>query len=140
MTGREVVGQRWAYWFGAVLDAVMVVPLVCPAVAGVMFGISGFSPGPDYLYAARVAAALMVGWTVLLLWGAREPVLRRGLLLITALPVVGGLALAGIGAVSDGLVAAPMMAPVWGVQAIALVVLLVGHRRAQQASRNDSPL
>ena len=40
--------------------------------------------GSDYQLAMYVAAMFMMGWTVLLVWGAIRPLERRGLLLITS--------------------------------------------------------
>jgi hypothetical protein len=126
---------RFAYWFGAALDGVMVVPLCFPPVAGAMLGVVGFAPGPDYRYAAYVAASLMAGWTALLVWGAREPIARRGVLLLTALPVVVGLAAAGGYAVVVGLVRMPFMAPVLVVQALVCAILVSSYARARRLAR-----
>jgi hypothetical protein len=41
--------------------------------------------GPDYQIAMYGGAMFMAGWTVLLAWGALEPIDRRGLLLITSM-------------------------------------------------------
>ena len=35
-----------------------------------------------------LGTALMIGWTVLLLWGVQKPIERKGTLIITAFPVV----------------------------------------------------
>jgi len=35
-----------------------------------------------------MAAALMLAWTVLLIWGDRKPVERRGVLLLTVFPLI----------------------------------------------------
>lgn len=80
-----------AYRIGAVADGAMLVPLLMPKAAGAIFGISRFAPGPDYRYATAVGAALMAGWTALLLWADREPLQRRGILLLTVFPVLVGL-------------------------------------------------
>ena len=82
---------RFAYWFGAILDGAMIVPLLVPSVASAMLGIDAFHPGPDYRYASSVGAALMGGWTTLLVWGGLRPVERRDVLLLTVVPVVVGL-------------------------------------------------
>ena len=53
-----------------------------------------FDPGrAELTYGMRYGAPLMVGWTVLLLWGLADPFPRRDLLLITVVPVVLGLML-----------------------------------------------
>ncbi len=47
--------------------------------------ISGYlGTGADYRFAMYIATMFMIGWTVLLCWGALRPVERRGLLPITA--------------------------------------------------------
>ncbi len=48
--------------------------------------LSGYiGTGQDYQFAMYVAAMFMVGWTVILGWGAFDPIPRRSLLLITAI-------------------------------------------------------
>ena len=46
---------------------------------------------PSFQFAMGWGAALMLGWTTLLLWGAFKPVERRSVLLFTIMPVVLGL-------------------------------------------------
>jgi hypothetical protein len=118
---------RFAYVFGAVFDGAMVVPLLVPAVAAKMLGIAGFDPGADYRYAALVGAALMAGWTALLLWGLLRPVERRGVLLLTVVPVVVGLVGAGVYAVQAGLVTLAFMAPVFVFQAAGITVFTIAY-------------
>ena len=48
--------------------------------------LSGYiGTGQDYQFAMYVAGMFMLGWAVLLGWGAFDPVPRRGLLLIAGL-------------------------------------------------------
>ena len=119
-----------AYRTGAVVDAAMVVPLLAPSVAAAMLGINGFAPGADYRYVAGLCAALMAGWTVLLVWADRDPVARRGVLLITVCPVVLGLAAAGGYALRSGLVRPLHLAPTLAVQVAVIVLFLAAYRRA----------
>lgn len=65
--------------------------MLVPSIGGALFGIENFNPGGEYRYAMAVAAALMAGWTVLLLWADRKPIERRGVLLVTICPVLLGL-------------------------------------------------
>ncbi|OBH02367.1 hypothetical protein A5713_25490 [Mycobacterium sp. E2497] len=125
---------RLAYWAGAAVDAAMVVPLLAPRVAAAMLGLHGFAPTPDYRYAAALCAALMAGWTALLVWAGRAPVERRGVLLLTVCPVLVGLAAAGGYAVSSGLVRFAYMAPVLVVQLVLAVLFLSTYRRARALS------
>jgi hypothetical protein len=122
---------RGAYWMGAFLDAVMLVPMLLPPVGAAMFGISSFHPGPEYLYAMRVGASLMAGWTGLLLWASHKPVERSGVLLLTVLPVVLGLIGASVYAVSSGLVAPAGIAPILGLQIFLAVFFLAAFAAAR---------
>lgn len=116
MNGRVLL--RGCYWFGAIFDGALVVPMLAPSVAGRMFGIEGFNPGADYRYAMMVGASLMLGWTALLIWADREPVERKAVLILTVFPVVLGLAAACVYAVAAGLITAGHMAPTWVMQGV----------------------
>ncbi len=137
MTG-SVRLLRLAYWIGAVVDAVMVVPLLAPRVAGAMLGIDGFAPQADYRYAAGLCAALMAGWTALLIWADRDPVARRGVLLLTVCPVVLGLAAAGVYAIRSGLVRPLYLAPTFAVQLGLTVLFLSAYRRSGALARRTA--
>ena len=81
---------RWlriSYRAGAALDGLYVIPMLVPQWAGAMFGMSDFKPGPEVRYLLGVCAALMLGWTALLIWADRKPVERRAILLLTLFPV-----------------------------------------------------
>ncbi|MCK5097366.1 MAG: hypothetical protein KAR45_04645, partial [Desulfobacteraceae bacterium] len=78
----------------------------------------GFNPGIEYKYAMGVAASLMAGWTILLIWADRKPVDRKGVLLITVFPVLLGLIAAGIYAVSQNFIPIWKMIPTWIIQTL----------------------
>jgi hypothetical protein len=124
-----------AYWFGAILDGAMVVPLLVPRIAAAMLGLVGFAPTPDFRYAAAVGAALMAGWTALLVWGALRPLDRRGILLLTACPVVVGLIAAGIYAVASGLVRLPLMVPMFAFQVGGCALFVTAYLRGSAFAR-----
>jgi hypothetical protein len=124
-----------AYRIGAAADGAMLIPLLAPKAAAAMLGISRFAPGPDYRYAAAIGAALMAGWTALLLWADREPLQRRGILLLTVCPVLLGLIAAGGYAIGSGLVRWPYLVPVFAFQAAVGVLYLVAFRRARTVER-----
>ena len=130
----RVAFLRFAYWFGAIFDGLMVVPLLIPSAAAAMLGVSDFHPGPDYRYAAAVAAALMAGWTALLVWGVIRPVERRGVLMLTAVPVVVGLVAAGGYAVSARFVSLPYMLPIFAFQAAGIAVFLSAYALAPRCT------
>jgi hypothetical protein len=107
---------RISYWAGAILDGLMVIPMLFPKVGGVLFGIPDFNPSVEYKYAMGVGASLMAGWTILLIWADRKPIERKGVLLITVFPVLLGLVVAGIYAVAQNLIPIEKMVPTWIIQ------------------------
>jgi hypothetical protein len=124
---KQVRFLRIAFLAGAILDGVMVFPMLFPKIAGIMFGNADFGPGAEYNYAMYIGAALMLGWTVLLLWGFRKPLERKGLVLITACPVVIGMILANIYAVTEGIVQLGNMLPTFIIQSILLVLFIFSY-------------
>jgi hypothetical protein len=85
-----------SYVIGAILDALVAIQMFFPDVLALTAGLGVFAPGPDYLYASYMSGVMMLGWTVLLVWGYMEPVERKDILLITAFPVVVGLMISDI--------------------------------------------
>ena len=71
--GATVDGAIAASWF--LIASGVEIPNVLNGYAGA---------GSDYQLAMYVAAMFMMGWAVLLSWGAIRPLERRGLLLITS--------------------------------------------------------
>jgi len=115
---------RISYWAGAIFDALVIVPMLSPKVASVAFGIPNFNPGSDYRYAIYIAASLMLGWVCLLIWADRKPVERRGVLLLTIFPVLTGLVISGVYAVTSNMIPINKMLPTWIMQGI--LALLFG--------------
>ena len=123
---RKMVLLRISYWLGAVLDGVLVVPMLSPKIGGAMFGIDRFDPGNDYRYAMMVGASLMLGWTILLIWAGRKPVERKGVLLLTV-PIIIGLMLSNLFAVSVGLIRFERMIIPWVMETGILTLFCYGY-------------
>jgi len=90
-TNGAVRWLRVSYWAGAILDALAALSMLFPALFAATNRLPDFHPGIEYRYAMGMDASLMLGWTALLLWADRKPLERKGVLLITLLPVVLGL-------------------------------------------------
>lgn len=120
---------RVACLIGAALDGLVFLPMLIPPLAAKLFGLEGFLPGADYRYAMNIAASLMLGWTLLLLWAAGRPIERSGVLGLTAI-VIACLMLAGSHAVQSGFIRLAHMLPVLVLQAGLAVLFLVGYLRA----------
>ncbi|MCP4138172.1 MAG: hypothetical protein GY754_44830 [bacterium] len=88
---KRMVLIKMAYWFGICADALWAVALFSPQVFGLITGNPDFSPNQQMMQFMWIGGVVILGWTVLLIWAVREPVERRGVILITAFPVVAGL-------------------------------------------------
>ena len=108
----QIVWLRISYWIGAVADGFATYRMLFPKIAH----------GVEYRYALGLAASLMLGWTILLIWADRKPLERKGVLLLTAFPVVSGLLLAELYAVFSGIISLERMLPT-GIFLVGLITL-----------------
>jgi hypothetical protein len=109
---KKIIWLRISYWVGAIADCLAALRMLFPKIAY----------GVEYRYALGLGASLMIGWTFLLIWADRKPLERKGVLLITAFPVITGILLAEIYAVATELITFEKMLPT-GVFLVALIVL-----------------
>lgn len=128
MDDREEKLLRIAFLAGAVTDALALVPMLSSRFANLLWGFS--DPGGAYRFAMGYGAALMLGWTLLLLWASQKPLERRFVAALTVI-VIYGLAFTEIISVATGTLAAWRMVPTWILQAV-LLALFAGayHYRA----------
>jgi hypothetical protein len=133
---RARIFARVACVVGGVFDGLMLFPMLLPSLGGKMFGLQAFAPGADYRYAMNVGASLMLGWTLLPFWASWRPIERAGILLLTAI-VVSGLMLAGVGAVSSGLVLLRNMLPVFVLQLCVLSLFMFGYLKVIRLSQRS---
>lgn len=133
----EIRWLRISYWVGAVADGIVGVLMFFPELGRAAYGDPSFVATADYRYAMRFGAALMLGWTLLLLWADRKPVERRGVLPITVF-VIAGLAWAGAYAVSTDLISLTHMIPSWGFQSLLVALFLYSYLRSVRADAEPS--
>jgi hypothetical protein len=79
---------RWlkaSFIAGAVADGIIGILILIPSRMG----------ETEFRTSMGLAASLMFGWTLLLIWGYRKPVERKGVLLLTIFPVIIGLLATG---------------------------------------------
>ena len=91
-------------------------------------GIATLPASPEARYALNNAAALMSGWTALLVWASLEPVKRRGVLLLTAIPVIAGLALSTLLGVRMGYIPQGGAMRVWLLQGLLVAGITAAYR------------
>jgi len=130
-----VVSIRWlrlSYWAGAIIDALAALQMLIPSLFAATNGLSNFNPAFEFRYAMGMGAALMLGWTVLLLWADRKPMERKAILPITTFPVIVGMVANEIGAVSAGFLRLDAVLPVWGLQAVLIVLFTYSYLLARR--------
>lgn len=131
---------RWlriSYWVGAIVDLAAGVQMLCPPLFALGMGLTNFNPGPDYRYAMGMGASLMFGWTALLLWADRRPIERMGVLPLTVVPVIAGMALNEASGTGSGFLSLAATAPIWALQAAISALFLVSYGVARRARRAE---
>ena len=122
MSQRTVL--RAAFLAGAVIDGAALLPMLVPRIAHMMWGLAETSAG--YTFAMHTGAALMLGWTALLVWACLKPLERRFVAPLTVL-VIWGMVLAEVAGVASGGLAASRMLPSWCIQAVLLCLFSAGY-------------
>jgi hypothetical protein len=102
-----------AFGIGAVTDGLAIIPMLSSRVGAKLFGGDASNTDFKYRYAMAIAASLMAGWTLLLLWGICSPMERRGILLLTVFPVITGIVFAFVFAIKHRLVKISSVIPLW---------------------------
>jgi len=128
----QVRWLRISYWAGAIVDGLAAVQILVPAVFAATNNLPDFRPQSDYRYMAGMAASLMLGWTVLLIWADRKPVERKAVLVITIFPVIIGLVVNEIwAAMVAGFLPLSVVIPVWILQAILITLFAFSYLNAK---------
>ena len=123
-----VTWLRTSYWAGAVADGVIGILILIPSRMG----------ETEFRYPMGLAAALMFGWTILLVWADRKPTERKAILLITVFPVITGLLLSGIYAVATGLLSSTKIIPGLAIGVILIILMLYSYVNARGVGREET--
>ena len=139
----EADAVRWlkrSYRAGALVDTLAAVGMTFPRLFGPTLRFRrGFRRnGPEFTYAMRTGAPLMIGWTALLLWAERSPLARRGVLPLTIFPVIAGLMANDANAVRRGELSGVSVAPVRVLQLGLAGLFAYSSLKAHLALEEDS--
>ena len=107
---------RATYWIGAIVDALAAVQLLLPA-GSQLLGFAGLRAPGATGQPAIVAAVLMLGWSVVLVWAHLRTRERRTVLAIT-LGVVLALAAGNLAVGVSGAMAWSALAPTLAIQTV----------------------
>ena len=118
---------RFCYWLGAFADLVSSVLYLVPSVFARQFGIDQTLINETTTFVLGHAAALMIGWTFLLVWADRDPIARKGVLLLTAFPVIVGMLSTSVYITYIGFVPVSKMIGLYILQTFLLVVFCMGY-------------
>ncbi len=110
---------------GAVLDGLVAVVMLTPSLEAWAWGFEEPVLDPGFRFAMTFGAALMVGWTALLVWAAAKPAERRAVAPLTMLVVAGIMSAEFLGMTSGFLPASHVWAAL-----IFQMALLVGFALA----------
>ena len=127
---------RLAYLTGAVVDAVIGVLLLLPETLAQVLGLAAVPTGGMERLALAMTAAMLLGWTGLLLWGAASPVERRSVLALTIFPVITGLALVVLFGWRGLLISGQGAVGIWLMQALLVGLLTWAYMAAHRMARN----
>ena len=132
---RAIRFLRICFWLGAITDAGAAVQMLSPRVFAFAYRVPDFAPGPDFRFAIGFGAPLMIGWTVLLLWADRAPMARKGVLPITVVPVILGIAANEVSALREGFIPLAALAPVWALQLVLAVAFIASYSYARAVEK-----
>jgi len=121
----QVRWLRISFVVGAVADGIVAILMLIPS----RMGETGFT------YAMGLGASLMLGWTLLLIWGYQRPVERKGLLLLTIFPVIAGLLASNIYQVASGVFPAVRILPNMVVSAVLIGLMGFSYFNARNLDR-----
>ncbi len=125
---------RISYWLGAIIDGLVAVQLLLPKFWASFDGLTGYTASTTVDFGLGIASALMFGWTFLLIWADRKPLERKGVLLLTVVPVIVGLALNNVLAVTSGLRPLQSVVPELGLQTGLAVLFIFSYLNARHAA------
>jgi hypothetical protein len=123
------------YWAAAAVDGFVALGMLYPRLLQASLGIATVPANPDVRYALSTAAVLMFGWTALLIWASMEPVARRGVLFLTAVPVIAGLALSTLLGVRLSYIPLNGALRVWLLQSVLFAGIASAYRAASNLAR-----
>ena len=100
---------RAGYWIGAIMDGIYSLNVCMVWLFGTSAGFDPirlvrFTEGLQSQYAWGMVLAIMLSWTILLVWADRKPIERRDVILLTAYPLVSLLLADTFFALSVGIV------------------------------------
>ena len=126
---------RTICWIGVAADALWSVALVYPSLYGILTSQPLLQTDLPLRLTMGIGASLMMGWTLLLAWTAKNPVERKAVFLLTAFPVLFGLIIVTSVALING-----NTADIWILVKCTLLTaaMLFGYHIAKSMARESA--
>jgi hypothetical protein len=119
---------RISFYVGAVTDGLAVITMVFPSIGSALFGgNSSRSNNAEYRFAMNIGAALMAGWTLLLIWGSLDPIGRRDILILTVIPVISGIVASMMVAANKQVISRHRVIPFWIHLSFLSILMVVSY-------------
>jgi hypothetical protein len=115
------------FLIGIIVDALAIVPMLIPSMAHYLWGLD--VSGGAYRFAMYFGAALMLGWTLLLIWAYRNPIERRIVGPLTQV-VLAGLAASEIAAICQGSAKLEAFLPTLIMQVVFIISYTIAYLTA----------
>jgi len=135
----KITAIRLCYAVGAVVDAAVGILLLFPALLAETLSLAEVPSRLSERIPLAMTAALLFGWTGLLFWGARLPVERRGVLLLTIFPVIAGIALAVLFGWNGSYVSTAGAVMIWSAQGLLACLLAWAFVSARRCAIDQGP-
>jgi hypothetical protein len=123
------------YWIAAAVDGFVALGMIFPHLIQPALQIAAAPTSVETRYALGTGAALMSGWTALLVWADAEPIARRTILLLTIVPVITGLALSTLYGFLNSYIPLSGALSVWSLQGLLVVLLGAAYGLASRRLR-----
>lgn len=124
---RSEKSLKAAFAAGAVADAGAMVPLLSPTMSKLIWGTD--SSDHDFVFSQRYASALMMGWTLLLVWAYVKP-LERAFVAPLTMQVIVGIMASELYMISKGRASPARMVPAFTLQVFLLLLFGRGYLAA----------
>ncbi|MGO8806098.1 MAG: hypothetical protein ACLQO7_05780 [Candidatus Bathyarchaeia archaeon] len=134
-SANRILLLRISFWLGVVIDGFVAVQLLLPNFWASFDGLKPYAPSTTLNFGLGIASALMFGWTFLLIWADRKPLERKGVLLLTVVPVILGLAMNNVFAATSGLRSLQTVLPELALQTGLAALFTFSYINARQATK-----
>jgi hypothetical protein len=124
MLGNRARWLRIAFVAGAATDGVALLTMLSPPLARFLWGLDDMPA--NFWFAMNYGAALMLGWTGLLVWAAVKPIERSFVAVLTAL-VIASLAVAEAKAAMSGVIEVGRLVPTFVLQTILFLLFVIAY-------------